>query len=182
MSDDQQAKPDYRTPEKKQADAELVKRRAEEEVAIMDDLDIATASELAGYQLDLTGRERVITNLVVARLVKVLRTGESVREACRQAGISRDAYYDACKRSYGFAQLMEWAQEELNSDAVKTVRDWIKSDTKEGLKAAQWWLDRRDERFGQRSRYHGKEQNTNIAIVVHDGRKDNPSVDVEQGQ
>ena len=88
-----------------------------------------------------TGRPTVITKTTVQKLEEALRDGFSVAMACHLSGISRSSYYDHLSRSPDFSDKMELAQSWATERAKQVV---VQEISKGSLKAAQWWLERRN--------------------------------------
>ena len=92
-------------------------------------------------------RKSVFTEELVKKLEEQFSWNSSVKTACAIVGISRNAYYEECKRNQEFNDRMERAQEYVSSLAdrtiAKAIRDW-------DVQTAKWMKERSDERYKQK--------------------------------
>lgn len=115
-----------------------------------------------------TGRPTVMTEDTVAKLKQAFLMGCDVTEACAYAEISRDAYYDYCKKEPAFPTKVEDWQQNPILKAKATV--YKNLDTTE---IARWYLERKKKsEFAQRSETDltsGGEKLTVNTILFKDG-------------
>lgn len=120
----------------------------------------------AGKTPKKTGRPTKMTPDVVAKLTEGFQHDFTVEEACRFAGISKDAYYDERKRNPAFADEMDRAQDFPLIVAKNRMFAYINSQ-RDGYGAlALKFLERR-----QRERYTPKldlEHSGSIAVPYSD--------------
>ena len=92
-------------------------------------------------------RRSVFTEELVKKLEEQFSWNSSIKTACAIVGISRNAYYEECKKNQEFNDRMERAQEYVNSLAdrtiAKAIRDW-------DVQTAKWMKERTDERYKQK--------------------------------
>lgn len=101
------------------------------------------------------GRPRAITPEVVAKLIDGFHNDFTIEEACRNAGISKDTYYDELKRNPKFSDEMDRAQDYPFIMAKKNLLRAVKSGS---ASYSMSFLERR-----QRDRYAPKQ------ITEHQG-------------
>jgi hypothetical protein len=87
-----------------------------------------------------SGRPTVITKVTVSKLEQALKDGFSVEMACYVSDISRSTYYAHLQTDVEFMDKMELSQAWATERAKQVV---IQSIDKGNLKAAQWWLERK---------------------------------------
>lgn len=87
-----------------------------------------------------SGRPSVITKPTVLKLEQALKDGFSVEMACYVSGISRSTYYAHLHTDTNFMDKMTLAQAWATERAKQVV---VKEIGKGNLKAAQWWLERK---------------------------------------
>ncbi len=104
------------------------------------------------------GRPTKMTVEVVKKLTEAFKDDFTVEEACRYAGISKETYYQECKRKPGFADEMARAQDYPLTLAKKAVFRGIQGGVKDYGTLALKFLERR-----QRDRYTPK------VIQEHEG-------------
>jgi hypothetical protein len=83
------------------------------------------------------GRPPVTTNKVTAKLVAAFQNGLNITQACLQAGISDDAYYNRMKSDQQFNEEMTKAKEFPSMLSRRVV---VASIQKGNAKSATWWL------------------------------------------
>lgn len=104
---------------------------------------------------NIMSKPTVLTPEVVGILVQSFQDGLNVTQACWQAGIGRDAYYDRCKADPAFADKMNRAQNFLSMNARKNVMHAIK---KGDMKTSRWLLERKNkDEFSSRTEVTGKD-------------------------
>ena len=86
------------------------------------------------------GRPTVITKPTVLKLEQALKDGFSIEMACYVSDISRSTYYAHLHTDVEFMNKMELAQTWATERAKQVV---IQAIDKGNLKAAQWWLERK---------------------------------------
>jgi len=91
------------------------------------------------------GRPTVITEDVIAKLEAVKKLGVSNEIACDYANIHPATYYRHLESDEDFARRMRSAEYFANIAARQAVVKAIVED--KDVKAAQWWLERRDKDF-----------------------------------
>lgn len=91
----------------------------------------------------MSGRPTKITPEVVSILADCLRQGMTIREACLQAVISHDTYYNRLKNDVQFADIMDRAQMQPTITARKVLVNQI---NKGDVSVAKWWLERKEPR------------------------------------
>lgn len=93
------------------------------------------------------GRPTVITAEVVSKLTEAFHKGLTIREACWQAGVSHEAYYQRVRKDWEFADKMDSAQRELTIRAKMAVSKAVQAGD---LAAAKWWLEHKAQKeFGK---------------------------------
>lgn len=99
------------------------------------------------------GRPSVLTPVAVGLLVAAFENGLTVNDACKYAGIGRDAYYEGLKKNTEFADKMHQAQAKLGFKAREVVAQQIFNGNE---RVAMWWLERRaKEEFSTRKEVTG---------------------------
>jgi hypothetical protein len=86
------------------------------------------------------GRPTVITKPTVLKLEQALKDGFSIEMSCHVSGISRSTYYAHLQTDTDFMNKMELSQTWATERAKQVV---IQEINKGNLKAAQWWLERK---------------------------------------
>ena len=94
-----------------------------------------------------TWRKSAFTEEVVKKLEESFSWNSSVKTACALVGISRNAYYEECKRNPAFNDRMERAQEYVSSLADRTIAKAIRDGD---VATAKWMKERSDERYKQK--------------------------------
>lgn len=92
-------------------------------------------------------RKSAFTDEVVKKLEESFSWNSSVKTACALVGISRNAYYEECKRNPEFNDRMERAQEYVSSLADRTIAKAIRDGD---VQTAKWMKERSDERYKQK--------------------------------
>jgi hypothetical protein len=87
-----------------------------------------------------SGRPTVLTKVTVLKLEQALKDGFSIEMACNVSGISRSTYYAHLQMDSDFMNKMELSQMWATERAKQVV---IQEINKGNLKAAQWWLERK---------------------------------------
>lgn len=87
------------------------------------------------------GRPAVVTPLVVGKLEMAFAKGMNKTEACRFAGISRDALYEYIKAHPEFTDRIEVLQSHPSMKAKINIADRIE---KGDIELSQWYLERRN--------------------------------------
>lgn len=97
------------------------------------------------------GRPTVMTKETVAKLKQGFLMGFDVTEACAFAEISRDSYYDYCKKETDFpTKVSEWQQNPILKAKTTIFNDLFMADT------AKWYLERKKKaEFAQRNELTG---------------------------
>lgn len=100
------------------------------------------------------GKPTVVTTDVVALLISAFQDGLNVTQACWQAGIGRDAYYDRYNVDPEFADKMDRAREFPSMNSRKGIVKAIKNGDVHSMK---WWLERRSkDEFSTRQEVTGR--------------------------
>lgn len=141
--------------------ADVADTAAEENEEIVDFQWVPTQAQLAKAQYGDT-----VTTKVVQRLLTAFRRDDTVAEAVRYAGISRDAFYRAMNQNPVFALLIEDAQ----GATLKLARNVVRKSLKDGDPVtARWYNDKRDERFKPQQSVASQFNQYN-QFVIGDGR------------
>lgn len=91
---------------------------------------------------------------VVELLEDAFRDGASITEACTQAGIDRQTYYNWLKEIEDFSAKMQDAQDWVNEIARAVVAQRITK--RKDVETAKWWLERRvKQKFSTRNELSG---------------------------
>lgn len=108
------------------------------------------------------GRPTVMTDETVAKLKQAFLMGCDVTEACAYAEISRDAYYDYCKKEPTFPTKVEdWQQNPILKAKATVYKNLDTTDT------AKWYLERKKKsEFAQRSEMTGADGEKLEGLVV----------------
>ncbi len=107
---------------------------------------------------NLGGRPSVLTPESVRKLVAAQERGLSVREACRLAGVSHEAYYYHIRNKLPFAGLLTNAEEWVTTRARMVVFQAIHDGD---ITMCKWYLARkRPEEFGTPSQIARKRLTT----------------------
>ena len=94
------------------------------------------------------------TDAIVAELTSAFQDGLNITQACWQAGISRDFYYDRMNKDLDFADKMSRAREFPSMNSRKNIVTAIK---KGDQNASKWWLERRSkDEFSTRQELTGR--------------------------
>lgn len=102
------------------------------------------------------GTKYKFTPETVEKLEDAFRDGASISEACDQAGIDRQTYYNWLEQVDGFSAKMEDAREWVNEIARAVVAQRITK--RKDVETAKWWLERRvKDKFSPRSELTGKD-------------------------
>lgn len=100
------------------------------------------------------GRPTIIDDTRIAILIQSFHDGLNIQQACWQADISADAYYDRRAKDPDFADIMKRAQDFLSMNARANVTKAIK---KGELKTTRWYLERKaKDEFSSRTEVTGK--------------------------
>lgn len=94
------------------------------------------------------GRPTKLEPEVVKKLTAAFANGFNVEQACDYADISKPTYYDWIKKYPEFSNDMSKAQRAIGQLARKVVTDNL---NKGDLRAARYWLDRRDPDFSPKA-------------------------------
>ena len=81
-----------------------------------------------------------MTEAVVGKLHNAFAIGATVEEACRFAGISRDAFYEHSKKNPKFTDTIDGVKDR---PILKSKSLIIKSINDGNLSMAQWYLERK---------------------------------------
>lgn len=93
---------------------------------------------------------------IVKKLEEVLQDGGTITEACDQAGITRQTYYNWIESDEQFLTKMESAQEYVTEVAKSVIARSITK--RKNREDAKWWLERkRKNEFSARSEVTGKD-------------------------
>lgn len=92
-------------------------------------------------------RKTAFTEELVKKLEESLSRNSSIKTACALVGISRNAYYEECKRNPEFNDRMERAQEYVSSLADRTIAKAIRDGD---VQTAKWMKERTDDRYKQK--------------------------------
>lgn len=96
----------------------------------------------------ITGRPTKKTPDVIGKLESAFANGYNIVQACSYANIHPDTYYEWLNNDQDFSDNMTKAQTNLGMHARKVVADEVKQGN---LRAATWWLERRDPEFKDKS-------------------------------
>lgn len=95
------------------------------------------------------GRPRVVTPGVVEKLEEAFTVGANITQACDFAGISRDTYYNYCKRNAGFAdKVEEWSAR----TGLRAKYNIYKAIENKDVDVSKWYLERTDDAFNPKKR------------------------------
>ena len=95
------------------------------------------------------GRPRAVDKTVVVKLEMAFACGANVSEACKAAGVSRDAYYHFLKWEPEYADRFGLLRQEPVLQAKRNVAEAIANGC---LETSRWLLERRDPAFSSKVR------------------------------
>lgn len=78
--------------------------------------------------------------VIQQKLVDVLTSGATIKDACAYVGIHIDTYYEWCKRFAEFSESVEKARATAKVSSVVVIR----KASQENWQAAAWFLERSD--------------------------------------
>jgi predicted DNA-binding protein (UPF0251 family) len=114
---------------------------------------------------------------IVSSLKAAFQRDLNVEEACLEAGISRETYYNWIKASYAFANQIEKARQRLKVHTKKLIAEKILNQN--DFEAAKWWAERKlKSEFSTRTEHTGENGNSLKIIIeknIIDGNKDSES-------
>ena len=95
------------------------------------------------------GRPRAVDKVVVAKLEMAFVCGANVSEACRAAGVSRDAYYNFVGWEPRYADRFKLLRQEPVLQAKRNIAEAIANGC---LQTSRWLLEKQDPAFITRVR------------------------------
>lgn len=110
------------------------------------------------------GRPPKVDTVVVSKLIAGFNNGFNIEECCSYSGISKDTYYKWIKKNKRFAYDMDVAQQAIGKHSKKVITESILNGD---VKAAQWWLERRQRKdFATRSEVTGEDGEKLEGIII----------------
>ena len=91
------------------------------------------------------GRKTVFTNQIRNAILRSLRSGAMIGEACKAAGISRPTYYLWMSKAYsGDEQFIEFFEkvDKARAHVAHVLLKRIMEHSKKDWRAAAWWLEK----------------------------------------
>lgn len=105
------------------------------------------------------GRPTKLTSELQAEIVRVLRGGAYVEDACGYVGIHKGTFYDWMERGHAGEELyadFTDAVEKARSEAVIRNVAIVQKAADDSWQAAAWWLERtRPDQYGRRTNIAG---------------------------
>lgn len=110
------------------------------------------------------GRPTVMTPENLIKLEEGFLKGFTDREACLYVGIAPSTLYDFCQDNKDFSERKELLKEQVKMKAKLNIAEAI---NKEDKVLSQWYLERRDKDFKQKSDITSDDKPIPILNVLH---------------